>query len=86
MTNRDVEDSPLSKLSQATIETIETPPETERSSLEADKLFLSQARPHDPPEVTRLQRLHNTGGTRTGYHGPWSLAAGERELSSDTGH
>ena len=54
-----MEDSPLSKLSQATIETIETPPETERSSLEADKLFLSQARPHEPPEVTRLQRLHN---------------------------
>ena len=33
-----------------------------------------------------VARQHNTGGTRTGYHGPWSLAAGERELSSDTGH
>ena len=48
-----VEDSPLSKVSQATIE---TPPETERSSLEADKLFLS-ARPHgDLPDMT--QSLH----------------------------
>ena len=54
-----MEDSPQSKLSQATIETIETPPETERSSLEPDKLFLSRTRPHEPPDLTRLQRLHN---------------------------
>lgn len=63
-----VEDSPLSKLSQ---ETIETPMETERSNLEPDKLFLSAARPHPrplPPDMTqslytrgpRLQSLHNT--------------------------
>ena len=64
-----VDESPLSKLSQVTIE---TPTETERSNLEPDKLFLSQARPHPPhrplpPDMTqslytqgpRLPSLHN---------------------------
>ena len=63
-----MEDSPLSKLSQVTIETMETPAGAERSNLEPDKLFLSQARPHPPhPDMTqslhsqdpRLQSLHS---------------------------
>ena len=54
-----VEDSPSSKLSQATIETI-----PERSNLESEKLFLSQDRPFPPPGHSRL-----TPGL-TGHHMP----------------
>ena len=65
-----MEDSPLSKLSQVTIETMETPAEAERSNLEPDKLFLSQARPHPPhpalPDMT--QSLHSQGARLQSLH------------------